>query len=248
MNRSYICIVGMLAVLLTSCMGEGGDPITMGVQPGVVQLLPEKSIYTKDGTIITSAKLEAMDVADGDCCLVDYKTDRSNVGTGKSVDVDIIKYDSVAKWVVIPEILDTVTIQRNERFLTLSMAQSAYVLNELFLFAEVGNHRAGQTNEFYLSYNPKQKAEIIDDKRVYELYIRAIGEKDNTAKPTTSRKMMPNAFTIRQFVKDASAAEGISGRGKLTIRIKYPQSFNNDTTKYIWSTSDLFTFLVDTDE
>lgn len=237
----------MLAMLLTSCMGEGGDPIIMGVQPGVVKLMPKKSIYLKDGTIITSSKLEAMDVEDGNCCLVDFKTNRLDIGTGKTADVDIIRYESVPKWTVIPEMQDTITIQRNERFLSLSIAQSAYVLDELFLFAEVGNHRAGQTNEFYLSYDPKQKAQMIDNKKVYQLYLRAIGEKDTSAKPSIIQKILPNAFTIRQFVKDISATEGINGKGELTIRFKYPQSFNNDTTKYIWSTSDLFTFLVNTD-
>lgn len=248
MNVFKLYIVGMLAVLLASCMGEGGDPITMGFQPGVVQFLPEKAIYLRDGTTITSSALEAMDIKEGDCCLVDFKTDRADIGTGKTANVDIIKYDTVPKWAVIPEMLDTVTIQRNERFLTFPIAQSSYVLNELFLFTEVSNHRSGQANEFFLSYDPKQKAQLIDEKKVYELYLRAIGEKDTTAKPSTIRKVLPNAFTVRQFVEYASAAEGINGRGELNIRIRYPQSFNNDTTKYIWSTSDVFTFLVNTNQ
>lgn len=248
MNVLKLYSVFVLMALLTSCMGEGGHPVTMGFLPGVVQFEPERSIYLNGGTVITAPQLETMELKDGDCCLVDYKADRGDIVTDKIFEVDIIKYESVSKWPVASMMMDTTVMQRNERFVTFQPKQSAYVKGELFLFTDVTNHRPDQKETFYMSYDLGEDVELIDDRRVYELQLRSIGEADTTAKPTIASQTVPNAFTIKQFMEKAGAAEAAVGKDSLYFRINYPRSFNSDTTKYLWSTSDVFAFLINAGE
>ena len=83
-------------------MGDGSNSINYH-RVGVIRENPMRCIYTADDQgnifIVSSSEFEnRTDLKDGDCCVVDFKTNFSEELGNGVYNAEIYKYDSVAVW------------------------------------------------------------------------------------------------------------------------------------------------------
>lgn len=243
MKTGKIVAVFAICILLTSCMGESGNVVTFGVQPGVVQLQPEKVICIKGGDLITYQGLDKQeDIKEGDCCLVDFKLNFSSKENENAdvYTVEMLKYVPVEKLPLYPTLTDTSKVLTHEQVVTPNIKVGAYIGGEFFLYVQYHGYQENQEDSLSLSYNPEQKV-VVDGEglRIYDLYLRAF--KIRSGEGGTSNITEPYAFTIKQFVNDAVEKEKEEGQSSVNFRLNYVQGFNNDTTRANWTTSDVYT-------
>lgn len=232
-QAGYI-VLGLFAIWLTSCMGDGANEITYN-RLGVVQTQPWKCIFTSDGYMISSPDFEArQDVKEGDCCLVDYRTNFSEELGNGVYDAKILKYDSVATWSLSPVLIDTALVLDGEQTISVQAGRTTYMQGYLFLFTQHNAHLTNQKDLFNLSYDPKQIVKTDENgKRIYDLFLRVT--KEGGEKPEQSSLILPNAFSIRKFIEEAGAVEKEAGQSTLHFKVNYTQRFNEDTTACIWA-------------
>ena len=175
-------------------MGDGSNSINYH-RVGVIRENPMRCIYTADDQgeifIVSSSEFEnRTDLKDGDCCVVDFKTNFSEELGNGVYNAEIYKYDSVAVWPLHETLTDTTVVLDKERF---------------FLQTQHVNHQVDQKDIFNLSYNPDQEVEEDSTgQRVYNLYLRVTqegGTGDSTKWVNTT------AFTIDKFLDQAKAIE-----------------------------------------
>lgn len=234
--------VGIWA-LLTACMGDPAGTVNYH-RVGVVRENPMRCIYTTDDQgnifIVSSADFEnRSDVRDGDCCLVDFKTNFSETLAEGVYDAEIYQYDSVAVWPVHAELTDTTVVLEDERLVTLDFKKSVYLEGCFFLQARHTNHQEDQKDIYHLSYDPERPAEETEKgESIYDLYLRVTwepGTGDSTSWVSTT------AFTIDSFLEHTRAIESGKGKDRVNFRINYADSFNADTTACVWAATDVFT-------
>lgn len=227
-------VLGLLAIWLTSCMGDGANEITYN-RLGVVQTQPWKCIFTSDGYMISSSDFDSrQDVKEGDCCLVDYRTNFSEELGNGVYQAKILKYDSIIGWPLFPTLIDTALVLDGEQTITIQAGRTTYIQGHLFLFTQHNAHLTNQKDNFNLSYDPKQVVEADENgKRIYELFLRVT--KEGGEEPGQSSLVLPNAFSIQKFIEEAGAAEKEVGQSELLFKVNYTQRFNEDTTACIWA-------------
>lgn len=235
------------SVAFTSCLGDGSTGLTMVNQPGVVQLDPTKVVCIKGGDMISSADFQKSNYEDGDCLLLDYSIDfgageNSNKGGANGFYTAEIFTQSIIEvnnWPLYNTLTDTTKILDDELIVSAVQGRCAYIKGQFFMFTDFTDHPVNQVDSFSLSYNPKQEITAEGKDRVYELYLRVV--KKGTGSGEASSLLIPNAFHIEDFVKEAKKTENALGLEVLNFKVNYTSGFNKDTTECVWKASNLFT-------
>lgn len=246
MKKIVLYGLGVVSLLLTSCLGDPATSLTLALQPAVVQLEPVKVLCVKGGDMISSADFQKKDVANGECFLVDYSID---MGAAENADGGRVNgyytavigpYTSVSKWPLFTTLTDTLRVEPDELPVAALYDRRAYIKGEFFLFTDLAGHLESQVDSFSLSYNPDQA--MVGDSRIYDLYLRVIKTKEGQEQ-TSATLFTANAFHLEDFVNEASARETPDKDGKRVVnfRINYVSGFNSDTTQCIWKSSNVFT-------
>ena len=154
MKEQAFCLLAIVCCF-SSCMGESGEWETYGSQVGVVHLIPEKVIQLRSGNQITSDDFQNQDVAEDDCCLVDFQINHSAQERAEEgiYQVNIVNYQQVPDW-PLKNNIDTAAAHRNESFLDFEIDASLYADGHLFLFPEYRKYYRSQRDSFWMSYEP----------------------------------------------------------------------------------------------
>jgi hypothetical protein len=244
LNMKKNLLYGILAVMLSvlsSCLGDPATNLTLANQTGVISTNPLKSIYVKGGDIISSTDFQTSTFDEGECVLFDYAIDMNQgpiTQDGISYRTATIYNNTITKinqWPIRNELGDTITPTTNELSLSLVQSRFSFIKGKLFLFTEIANHKTAQVDSFSLSYNPAQQ---LGNDVTYDLYLHTIRQKTDST--TGSAMIIPCAFDIQSFVNNATGKDN-NGTKQINFRINYVSSFNNDTTKCVWKSSDIFT-------
>ena len=218
-------------------MGDGSNSINYH-RVGVIRENPMRCIYTADdqGNIFI---VSSSDLKDGDCCVVDFKTNFSEELGNGVYNAEIYKYDSVAVWPLHETLTDTTVVLDKERLVTLDFKKSIYLEGRFFLQTQHVNHQVDQKDIFNLSYNPDQEVEEDSTgQRVYNLYLR-VTQEGGTGDST--KWINTTAFTIDKFLDQAKAIESSEGQNVINFKINYAERYNADTTACVWGATDVFT-------
>ena len=229
-------------LMLSSCLGDPATQLTMTNQAGVVVTGygPGKAVYTKGDMVVSSADFQKANVENGECILFDYSIDYGSmnsmgVGTDTSY-IEAVIYENtiyeVDRWNFYDTLTDTSVVVKNEQLLSSLQARSAYIRGNLFLFAEMSDHPVGQLDSFSLSYDPDR---ILDDDRIYNLYLRTIRMKADTVRGESM--IIPCAFNIEALVDEAKK----DNASELKFRVNYAASFGKDSVSINWKSSDIYT-------
>ena len=129
-------------------MGDGSNSINYH-RVGVIRENPMRCIYTADDQgeifIVSSSEFEnRTDLKDGDCCVVDFKTNFSEELGNGVYNAEIYKYDSVAVWPLHETLTDTTVVLDKERLVTLDFKKSIYLEGRFFLQTQHVNHQVDQ--------------------------------------------------------------------------------------------------------
>ena len=84
------------------------------------------------------------DLKEGDCCVVDFKTNFSEELGNGVYNAEIYKYDSVAVWFLHETLTDTTVVLDKERLVTLDFKKSIYLEGRFFLQTQHVNHQVDQ--------------------------------------------------------------------------------------------------------
>jgi hypothetical protein len=230
-------IHGLLFLLLlsfvASCLGDGGQKISLGSYPGVVVKRNDSAkIYLKGHDVVYSPQITSS-VDNGDCVIIDFTLDygipeNSDSGRVKGyLTVDISRITPVASQTAHSILTDTAAVLPDEHTVSSIQQRSAFILNHFFLYTE---HRSDNTSPLYfdLSYDPNQ---AVTDK-TYDLFLRVT--KNTEASPVTQLQVQCNAFDLSELSKRETDS--------LIFRINYVQDFNKDSTLINWSSTPSFRF------
>ncbi|MDR1160966.1 MAG: hypothetical protein LBK45_01380 [Tannerellaceae bacterium] len=223
----------LVVILITSCLGDSNQKITIANQPGVVMKSGnEVKVQLKDSIFIYSSQLSGVD--NGDCLLLKYNLDYSlgvNADSGRQAGfftVDLLEANGVPLFPVLTE-LDTTTTFRSERLIKEIQQGYAYILGRLFLYTIHPVDSFQQQNLFELAYNAKREPSGVDanNNPVYNLYLRVFknpnAEEQRTSTPD---RLFINAFNLA----DIAAKEQATGKDSLFLKINYISSFSRDTS------------------
>lgn len=133
-------------------MGDGSNSINYH-RVGVIRENPMRCIYTADDQgnifIVSSSEFEnRTDLKEGDCCVVDFKTNFSEELGNGVYNAEIYKYDSVAVWPLHETLTDTTVVLDKERLVTLDFKKSIYLEGRFFLQTQHINHQVDQKGYF----------------------------------------------------------------------------------------------------
>ncbi len=233
----------LVALILPSCMGDGSGSINYH-RVGVIREEPVRCVYTTDEQgnifIVSSADLEGREeLKDGDCCIVDFRTNFRNALADGVYEAEILRYDSVAVWPLRDVLTDTAAVLESERLVTLDFKKSVFLEGRFFLQTQHSNHQADQKDLFDLSYDPGQTVEVDEEgQRIYNLYLR-VTQDGGTG--DSSRWIKTTAFVIEPFLDWAKEREIEEGADAIHFKINYVERYNADTTACIWAATDPFT-------
>jgi hypothetical protein len=223
----------LAVILVTSCLGDGNQKITIANQPGVViKSGTEAKVQLKDSIFIYSGQLSGVD--DGDCLLLKYNLDYSlgvNADSGRQAGfftVDLIETNNVPLHALLNE-LDTVTTFKSERLIREIQQGHAYILDRLFLYTLHPVDSFQLQNLFELAYNAKREPGGLDanNNPVYNLYLRVFKNPGaEEQKTNTPDRLFINAFNLSEI----AAKEKAAGRDSLFLNINYVSSFSKDTS------------------
>jgi hypothetical protein len=232
-KHSALYVISLLLLsLITSCLGDSGQKVSMGNYPGVVVKQNDSvKIHLKGNDVIYSPKVTS-NVDNGNCVIVDFSLDfgqPENADSGKIkgfLTVDVTNVTLVPEPEFKTVLTDTSRMLDNEHTFASIQPRDAFILNRFFLFTQ---HRADVLPlTFDLSCDLEQP---LADK-TYDLFLRVIKKAGgaSAAQPTTQY----NAFDLTQL----AARETDS----LFFRIKYVQSFNRDSTQINWAVTPTYRF------
>ncbi len=131
------------------------------------------------------------------------------------------KYDNI------PYLTDTATILSNEIPIS-ELRADKYIQDYFVLTSFHGEVMTDQKRRYQLSYDANQEVITENDKRIYNLFMRAV-ETDKGKAPTSNQASLI-AFNFESFLRNAIIAEKNEGKKEVNIRINYITSFNKDTT------------------
>lgn len=102
-----------------------------------------------------------------------------------------------------------------------------------------------QKNDYRLTFDYDQEPETVDGtERVYTLYLRSQKMTDGKA-PTISNAYDQRVFDAGQFYSVTKNKESVAGKNIVSYQIKYPKTFNSDSTKVAtWGASNIARFSI----
>lgn len=239
MKKNLLLFLWLIALLFTSCISGTEDKVTY-FRNGVALLEPIPCIYTGDSLIITAAELDTVEnLQNDDCFQVEFRTAMDETIQKNIYSAEILRLDPVEQWPLHSELTDTTILLEKEQMIVPAIRKTQILKKKLFLQTELSNYRAQQTDNYDLSYNSKEVIEENEDgRKIYDLFLRSTKEAEGD---TIQKKwIQTNAFRIDSLIDNAIASGLDIQRDSLHIRLNYGQRYNADTTKFIWTSSSLY--------
>lgn len=244
---------------LTSCLDGGGNQQTI---PGIYAIVDYsssmKTLIYPVGYPYTSIPLYISSIANdptyssGDCIVanvqIDYDSpDNANVSTNGFYVATGIASSPFAKYNLNFSSLDSTALD-NELLLSdcgagLLMSNNYKRIIAVPAFASV---LTDQKNSYVITMDYDQEPETVDGtERVYTLCVRAQKKEEGKA-PTMSNAIDPIAIEGGQFYSMLKSKESAAGKKSVNYRVKYPLTFNSDSTKIAtWGYSEISQFSIE---
>lgn len=245
-------------VLLTSCLGEGSNS-TQGSTYGIIQdasLTGEKMVYVSDAQPCYSTTIvNATDLYEGDCIYFAFTADYddpANKGQNKylTIQVPAQGYRKVDKGEVIPymEARDTSVVRNNElSFSSVGGYQKWTVIkNQLVMIVSHPKASADQENRYEIGFNLNNEATEESDKRIYELFIRAVKMKEG--EKAVGVTAFDGVFDMGYFFERAKSMEKNKGNKTINFRFNYIKELDKDSVKATWDKTDIFSVQIPDEE
>jgi hypothetical protein len=221
----------MLAVAaFTSCLGEGGDKVSLGNYPGVAMMRGDSTfVYVKGGDLLF-AKSGLSSVMDGECVIIDFTLDRGlkeNADSGKVrgfYTVDVKRLATVPQSALKVNLTDTAKVLSGERTLSAVYDFNAFVRDKFFLFT---SHRQDSLPLIF-----EMSCDMPNAVRgnVYDLFLRIYPKEggEKATQPVT----LTNAFDLGELSR--------SETDSLFFRINFPRQFNSDSSVISWASTPVY--------
>jgi len=240
MKRELLYGLSMILVLLLpSCLGEGGSEVTLANQPAVVRGTTDGNVLViNGGSIISSAEFRGrLDVSPGDCALVDFMLDFSaaeniNKESAGVYTAEKINYNPIRSLPLEPTLTDTLELMEQERIVSSVYNKSCLLEERLFLFTEHSIQLSDLVLD--LSYDADAGPSVDNNKRIYDLYFRMVGDSINA-----SKSIIYNAFNLSEFIQKKGGKERDAGKDSLFFRVKYLSAIRSDSTG-VWKATPEF--------
>lgn len=237
-----------LSLLLSSCLGDGGDGITLAAQAGVVSANPVQMINLKGGDKISSESFQKEKHEDGSCFLVDFSVDYTSADNSEGglkehgyYTAEILQKIPVEQWTVANALTDTSKVLLNEIPTSSIYSRNAYIKGRMFLFSEYHNIPENQELAFDLSYDAALPTMKVDEERkAYVLYLRAT-KKSEGAEGETSNVLVPNAFDMEGFFSKVRTKEKNTEDMQVNIVVVYVNAIDEALQKPILAVSSPIT-------
>lgn len=238
----YVAVSVFLVSLISSCLGDEGDMVSVGNQPGVVvKNATETKVMLRDIEIYADNFGGGVD--NGDCLILKYKIDfglLANSDSGRRSGLykaEILQTDTVHNEPLLAELeLDTVSVLPGEQIISSLQQRYAIINNQFFLYSvhKEDSLKRRLHNLFELSYNPEQEPRQEENRAIYDLYLRVVKAKDGEV-VSEPEKIFVNAFNISELLAKSNDS--------VFFRVKYVSNFNKDTTAVAnWSASSVFRY------
>ena len=229
--------------LFTSCLGNGGNSAEFSAT-GIVffndkalkQMVDVGSAYFYIPELTTAGNFDA-----GKCVAVgvhvDYNTpENTNWGsTGyltASLTTTPTPIDQYRASFISSE-ADTTIILANE--IPMVSAFQASMFNNYvrgwLIFPSTAKFGSKQTLTFKMMYPRELKAEEINGKRYYNLYLRAMAEGDDTGASNTS---VLNAYYLKEVIDRANSIERAEGNKNYYLKFNFVSEIDKDNNKLTW--------------
>ncbi len=230
--------------LFTSCLGNGGNEAEFSAT-GII-FLNDKANY-KQMVDVGSAYLYIPQLAtageynEGSCVAVgvhvDYNSpENANWGTTGYLTASLTGQPSVIdqyRASFITSEADTTLILANE--IPLVSAFQASMFNNYvrgwLIFPSTAKMGSKQTLTFKMLYPRELKAEEINGKRYYNLYLRAMAEGDDTGASNTS---IINAYYLKDVIDRANSMEKAEGHDSYYLKFNFVSEIDKDNNKLTW--------------
>lgn len=237
-------VAAVAALLLTSCLDGNREQTLSGY--GVIDLSMDvfaNVAYVDDNLPIYSSQFK--DLAAEDCitftCTIDYD-DPENNGGKYLKGTNTIVYGKLDKGDLIRNV-DTANIKENEMVIVdaglVTKSAYAYTIKD-FLFVGSNHDKVttDQNNQYFLECDPYQEPQIVDGKRVYNLFLRVV--KSSDGKGIAGNHSFNYVFKTNGLFKNLEAREKTEGNNTLYIKLNYIKAFNSDSTVATWTSSQVF--------
>lgn len=232
----YLVILFVASILYTSCLDDGGNAITLASQISIVKKKPgddRKFLLLKGGEMMYSPEFDKNDdYRIGDCGLADFIIDYSDPANANYeqdsgfLTVKNMKFTKLQKYPLDTALTDTSMILDQEVIVTSIYNKSVILEKNLFLFTE--HNFSFKVDSFNLSYNKEKAPELVDDKRIYNLYLRMVMGNDTITK---DKEIKYNAINLAEFIEKEGAKElALKKDTFLYFRINYLSAIRSDST------------------
>lgn len=231
--------------LFTSCLGNGGNEAEFSAT-GIVFLNDKagfKQMVDVGSAYLYIPQLETAEYGEGDCVAVgvhvDYNSpENANWGTTGYLTASLTGQPSVIEQYrasFITSEADTTQILPNE--LPLVSAFQASMFNNYvrgwLIFPSTLKVGSKQVRNlmFKMMYPRELKAEEINGKRYYNLYLRATTEGDDTGASNTS---IINAYYLKDVIDRADAIEKAEGNKSYYLKFNFVSEIDKDNNTLTW--------------
>lgn len=241
--KKYL-LYGMAICIFTSCLKDVNSVFNPGETPAVVGRDAPSGLIVADtryGTIY-SDKLNSN--AEGKCLLVDFTYDAANaenmnVEQNGYYIVNLQNQVSVNQTNIKKGNSPVTSLFPNEQPVVAPVSPGEEALfaclnNNLFLPSAYLT-TLDQTAKWELSYDPKPSALIVDDIKVYPLYLRAWATGGRTEEALDTVLVAVNAFQIESFVQAVREQGEWDEREGLYVVLNYINYIDSkDSSRYEW--------------
>lgn len=243
-NFKFLGVMATVALILTSCLGNGNSEIS-GMTYGVVKFSAtsyRNLLHELTGMTVYHSNLDALQSGD---CVVCYRKinqgDAANQSTGEYWTASELTYEKIDKGEVLYSVEDTSTYNADE-MTALEVGAIGYVEGMLFVQSANPNSASDQTVGMSLSYDRNGATETVDGENVYNIFLRM--RKLSDGKSTKGNMTFCNAFSMDNFFTYTSAEEKKKGKETVNFRFNYIKEFNADSTQATWTTSKIINYQI----
>lgn len=238
-NRTLYGLMAGALLSFGSCLGDGGSEVQVFAQPAIVkQVSGKKVLLIQNGSTVSSDDFaQRVDLFENDCGLINFRLDFAsvaNISRGDSGGVytaENIDFMGMRRWDVSAVLTDTTLLTLKEQRTASVYEKSCMLDRHLFLFT---THPVELRDSLSMSYDVMSEPVVISGRRVYNLYLRVMGD---TVRGGTT--LASNSFDLSEFITVKSSVEKQAQKDSLFFRINYVTSVRDSVTP-VWGTSSEF--------
>lgn len=247
-------VLGLAAIAagmfsLTSCL-DGGGNTSSGMALGyAVYSMDAGGIVVKDdfGSVVTSSTFNTQ-LSGGEYIAYAYSVDWDAQTSNKYTVATVSALEKYSEVYAQGSITDTTALLSNElpvQKLMIQMYSTDYAFtanNHIFMSVYHENVPSDMKTQYDFSYNSSADPVVVEGKRVYDFYLRAMkvadGDKVKADNPFT------NVYDLSQFLSRTRPVEKAAGNKSVNIRINYVNEVGEDYSSSKMGKSDVISFII----